>query len=145
MTDQFLIALEATGSNPVNWTTVESLLTGTLPGNADITLRALEWSFEPYSRYDNLGNGHDKGRGFPVARWTFKGLRLEQRENLRDFCTGVSANVYIRTPTNETAAGVRIWDDFLGILHWVQRSELASDGLNMVEMVELTFTHLEAI
>jgi hypothetical protein len=144
MADQFLIALEVTGSNPAGWSVLSTLLaSGT--GAGDITLRSLEWAFEPYSKYDKLANGQDKGRGFPVARWTFKGLRIEQRENLRDFCSGPSANVYIRTPTNETSAGVRTWDDFLGIVHWVQRAELASDGLNMVEMVELTFTHLVAI
>ena len=144
MTDQFLIALETTGSNPATWSVLSTLLASGI-GAADITLRSLEWAFEPFSKYDRLADCSDKGRGFPIARWTFKGLRVEQRENLRDFCSTPSAKVYIRTPTNETSAGMRIWDDFLGIVHWVQRAELASDGLNMVEMVELTFTHLVAV
>lgn len=135
MTDQFLIATLATGINPANWTTVESLL-----GAEDITLRALEWSFNPYSKYIKLHDGKIRGVGAPIAVWSFKALRPEQRENLRDFCTGISADVYIRTPTNDTVAGVRQWGNFQAIMNWMTRSELV--GINYVEIIEITFTML---
>lgn len=136
----FLIAALATGSDPDDWTEVQDLLSTT---SLDVTLRALEWKYQPYSKSVILGDGTQRGLGYPRARWLFKGLRPEQRENLKDFCSALSAEVYIRTPTNETAAGVRTWDDFSGILQWTTEPEQV--GLNYVEMVELIFTHLVAV
>lgn len=136
----FLIAALATGSDPDDWTEVQDLLSAV---SGDITLRALEWEYQPYSKSVILGDGTQRGLGYPRARWLFKGLRPEQRENLKDFCSALSAEVYIRTPTNETAAGVRTWDDFSGILQWTTEPEQV--GLNYVEMVELIFTHLVAV
>jgi len=138
MADEFLIAALATGSTPANWTKVETLL-----GTNDISLRALEWSYEPYSEYKKLADGKIKGVGAPKAIWSFKGLRFDQRENIKDFCTAMSSDVYIRTPTNETNAGVRIWDDFQAVMSWMPRSELV--GLNAVEEIEITFTLLVAV
>ncbi len=136
----FLIAALATGSDPDDWTEVQNLLSAV---SLDVTLRTLEWEYQPYSRSVILGDGTQRGLGYPRARWLFKGLRPEQRENLKDFCSALSAEVYIRTPTNETAAGVRTWDDFSGILQWTTEPEQV--GLNYVEMVELIFTHLVAV
>lgn len=136
----FLIAALATGSDPDDWTEVQDLLSAV---SLDVTLRTLEWEYQPYSRSVILGDGTQRGLGYPRVRWLFKGLRPEQRENLKDFCASLSAEVYIRTPTNETAAGVRTWDDFSGILQWTTEPEQV--GLNYVEMVELIFTHLVAV
>ncbi|MCZ2155745.1 MAG: hypothetical protein LC114_17910 [Bryobacterales bacterium] len=133
----FLIAALATGSDPDDWTEVQDLLSAV---SGDITLRALEWEYQDYSKSVILGDGTQRGLGYPKARWLFKGLRPEQRENLRDFVSDLTAEVYIRTPTNETSAGVRTWMDFSALLHWTVESELV--GINYVEMVELTFTHL---
>ena len=134
----FLIAALATGSNADNWSVVSTLLSS---ASADVSsARALEWEYQPYSRAVELGDGSVRGLGYPRARWLFKALRPEQRENLKDFCSTLSAAVYIRTPTNETAAGVRTWDDFSAILKWTVSTELV--GVNYVEMVELVFTHL---
>lgn len=136
----FLIAALATGSDPDDWTEVQDLLSA---ASADITLRALEWEYQPYSKAATLGDGTKRGLGYPRARWLFKGLRPEQRENLKDFISALSAEVYIRTPTNETAAGVRTWDDFSALAHWTEGPELV--GVNHVEMIELVFTHLVAV
>jgi hypothetical protein len=136
----FLIAALATGSNPDNWSQVETLL---LTASADVTLRALEWEYQPYSKAVVLGDGAQRGLGYPRARWLFKGLRPEQRENLKDFVASLSSEVYIRTPTNETSAGVRVWDDFQCLMHWTAEPELV--GVNSVEGVEIRFTHLVAI
>lgn len=137
----FLIAALATGSNPDNWSVVSTLLSS---ASADISsARALEWEYQPYSRAVVKGNGLKQGLGYPRARWLFKGLRFEQRENLKDFCAALSAEVYIRTPTNETTAGARTWDDFSAILNWTESTELV--GVNHVENIELVFTHLVAV
>lgn len=135
----FLIAALATGSNPDDWSVVETLLSSV---SNDITSdRSLEWTHADASSYIELQSGKTAGLGFPVVTWKFRGLRLEQRENLRDFCPGFSADVYIRTPTNETIAGVRQWADYQCIAHWAQRSEIISDGIGLAEEVELRFTH----
>lgn len=137
----FLIAALATGTDPNNWSVVDTLLSNV---SSDITGdRATEWEFIPYASEAGLANGKRFGRGYPIARWKFRALRPEQRENLRDFCTGLSADVYIRTPTNETSAGSRTWDDFQAILQWTSGAELV--GVNYVEEVVLEFTHLIAI
>ena len=133
----FLIAAKATGADPDDWTEVETLLSN---ASADVTLRALDWEFQTCSRVQRLGDGTDLGRGSPRARWTFGGLRPEQRENLKDFCSGLTAEVYIRTPENETTAGVRDWGDYLCIMHWTAGPELV--GTEWVEQVEMVFTHL---
>lgn len=141
--NDFLIATYATGTDPENWTTVSSLLSSV---SSDITAaRALTWEIQPFSKYVTIGDGSTNGLGFPVVKWTFKDLRVEQRENLRDFISGTSAQLYIRTATNETSAGVRTWQDYLCIGHWMQRSEVIADGLDYAEMIELRFTHCELV
>jgi hypothetical protein len=82
-----------------------------------------------------------RGGGFPVVRWKFDALRVEQRENLRDFVPDVTTEVYIRTPTNETVAGVRQWIDYLCLATWPQRAEIISDGVDRVDQVEIIFEH----
>jgi len=134
--DTFLIAEKATGSDPDDWTEVEDLLSSV---SSDVTLRALDWEFQPYATYQTLGDGLRKGRGSPVGRWKFGALRPEQRENVRDFCTGLSAEVYIRTPTNETASEVRVWRDYLATMHWTPNEEIV--GVNAVEEIEIMFTN----
>lgn len=126
-------------SDPNDWSTVASLLSSV---SNDVTAaRALEWSFEPYSDYKLTGNGDAIGRGLPVVTWVFSALRLEQRENLRDFIPDVTADVYIRTPTNETVAGVRVLKDYACKAKWVQRAEILQDGIDIAMRVEITFTH----
>jgi hypothetical protein len=137
MADEFLIAAFATGVNPANWTKLETLLAE----DNDISLRALEWTHEPYSKYIKLASGAIKGLGFPIVVWQFSNLRIGQREALRDFCADLTSRVYIRTPTNETTNGVRVWADYLCNLNWVQRAEILADGTDIAEKVELTFTH----
>lgn len=138
--NEFLIAAKATGSNPNNWTAVEGLLAAV---SGDVTMRAFEFNFQPYAKYVKLGNAQKKGMGFPVATWSFRALRSEQRENLRDFCADISAEVYIRTRTNETVAGAAVWKDYLCIMNWVERAELI--GVAWVEMIEITFTRCVAV
>jgi len=132
MANEFLIDVN-TDPTPATWVTVESLLAG-----YDISLDALNWSHEDFSRYERIGNGYMKGYGLPIVRWTFRALKPVQRENLRDYCTSLTSEVYIRTPSNETAAGVRIWKDYLCLMNWVTRAEVM--GYDAIEEVEIVFT-----
>lgn len=140
MADEFLIATTA-DPDPLNWTQVETLLSSV---SGDITLdRALEWEFQPYASSVTLGDGTKFGVGFPIVSWKFRALRPEQRENLKDFCAALSGDVYIRTPTNETSAGVRVWDDFQAKMKWTDGYEII--GIEAVEEVVIQFTHCEAL
>ena len=134
----FLIGSTAS-ADPNDWSEVATLLSS---ARSDITAaRALGWEFAPYSNYIMLGDKSTRGVGLPVVTWTFKGLRIEQRENLRDFIPDVTQSVYIRTKTNETAAGVATYKDFLCLAKWVQRPEIVYSGLDAVMQVEIKFEH----
>jgi hypothetical protein len=133
MTDEFLLA-DNTDSDPNNWTAVSTLIND----SADITVdRSLDWEYQPYLRFIDLQNGGRLGAGSPFVRWTFRALRELQREALRDFCTSLSAEVYIRTPTNEFVTGARVWKDFLCQMLWMTDEERI--GVNAVEDIVIEF------
>lgn len=136
MADEFLIA-DTSDPDPLTWTSVSTLLSNV---SGDITVdRALEWEFQPYAKAVTLGDGTKFGVGYPIVSWKFGALRPEQRENLKDFCATLSGEVYIRTPTNETSAGARVWKDYRAIMKWTEGYELV--GVNYVEEVHIQFTH----
>lgn len=66
-----------------------------------------------YARVNNKGNGGTRGVGSPVATWTFGVLTLDQYNQLKSFCPGSSADVYIETKldddTYEIFQGKLIW------------------------------------
>lgn len=59
--------------------------------------------FKPYGEVVILGNGMQFGRGFAQVDWKWNFLTREQRDQLRTFCTGASATVFIRTRVNDSA------------------------------------------
>jgi hypothetical protein len=68
-------------------------------------------------RHDEpLVSGQVRGIGFPQATWRWDVITVAERDKLRTFCTGVSANVYIRTRTMDTAdsyayfSAIMVWD-----------------------------------
>ena len=131
----FLIGAIAS-ADPDDWSVVTTLLSSV---SGDISsARTLEWEHNPYSVYKTLGNLATRGYGLPVVRWKFAALRTEQRENLRDFVLAVTTELYIRTATNETVSGARVWKDYLCLAKWVQRPELVYHGENVMQ-VEILF------
>ncbi len=133
--DEFLLD-NTSDADPETWVSVESLLSSV---SADITTdRALEWEHQPYVRGVKLGDGHVQGLGAPVVTWKFRALRPEQRENLKDYCAALSSDVYIRTPTNETSAGARVWKNYQAVMKWTDSFEII--GVDAVEEVFITFT-----
>lgn len=60
-----------------------------------------------YSRTVGKGNGGALGVGAPVASWTFPVLSIEQYNQLRTFCSGASAEIYISTKLDDDT-----FDDF---------------------------------
>jgi len=72
----------------------------------------------PYSRTVTLGNGTKRGLGAPMAVWGFALLTLEERNQLKEFCDGASAEVYIRTKLNEDT-----YADFSATMIWPDEEE----------------------
>jgi hypothetical protein len=72
-------------------------------------------AYLPYARTVNLGNGGKRGVGSPMAVWDFAVLSLAERNQLKTFCTGASADVYIRTKLNDDTyadfSAKMIWAD----------------------------------
>ena len=60
-----------------------------------------EFDFLPFARVVNKGNGGTRGVGSPVATWTFQLLTIDEYNQLRTFCPGASADVYIRTKVDD--------------------------------------------
>ncbi|MCX6057736.1 MAG: hypothetical protein NTW69_06265 [Chloroflexi bacterium] len=76
--------------------------------------------FKPYSEVVTLGDGSQFGRGFPQVDWTWNLLTREQRDQLRTFCTGASATVYISTRTNDSAD---TYKNYQAIMFWPLEEE----------------------
>jgi len=89
-------------------TNLESLTTPVAPPKS---------SFIPYSQSLALGSGSVRGGGWATAIWSWGFLTQAQRNQLRTFCTGKSASVYINTRKNDTSdayqvyTAVMVWPD----------------------------------
>jgi len=93
-------------------------------------------SFEPYADYATLASGRRMGLGAPVATWTFPVLEIDERDQLREFCTGASATVYIRTAGNDNDDA---YANYQAVMHWPDAEERPA-GLRHDFVVR--FTHL---
>ena len=58
-------------------------------------------AYLPYSRTVQLGSGKARGVGAPVASWTFPLLSIEEYNQLRTFCSGASAEIFINTKLDD--------------------------------------------
>ena len=89
-------------------TNVESLAT---------PLNAPKSTFTEYSQNIALGSGAVRGGGWAVATWNWGFLTQAQRNQLRTFCTGKSASIFIQTRKNDTSdayqvyTAVMVWPD----------------------------------
>ena len=120
------------GTTLVGMTALESLTTPVdLP----------QWEYYPYARLVTLGSGGTRGIGLPKVVWTFPILDVDQISQLRTFCSGASAQVYIRTKIQDGT-----YADFLADMIWPvskdgqhkpsfpdHRSGLVIEFRNMVE------------
>lgn len=125
---EFKIALLSAGDNPNNWDALASILDGPEP----------DWSYRPYQEAVMLGNGQKRGMGFPSATWTWRGISETDRETLRGYCSGLSAEVYVATPTNETTSGARDWINASAIMQWMDEDEEKNVNHTLDFQVEFT-------
>ena len=79
-----------------------------------------------------------------MVAWRWKGLRPSQRETLKAFVTGLSTEVYIQTPTNETTSSgtVRTWKNFRCQMLWMPVDENVENvNVNVLKDVDIEFRH----
>ncbi len=95
--------------------------------------------FKEYAEYISAASGRTYGRGYPSCQWIFSLLTSAQRQQLKTFCPGASAAVYIRTLTNSDT-----YANFQAVMHWPEEEE--RDPSKRRDRLELTilFTHLVA-
>jgi hypothetical protein len=78
----------------------------------------VEWpksTYMPYADVQTLISGLVRGVGFPIATWSWEVITRPQRDMLRTFCPGSSANVYIHTKTMDFSDS---YDDFAAVMIW---------------------------
>lgn len=70
-------------------------------------------SYLPYARTPNKGNGGTRGVGSPIAAWSFAVLSVLEYNQLKTFCPGASADIFIRTKLDDDT-----YQDFEAKIIW---------------------------
>lgn len=111
--------------DPEDWETLQDII-----GEANMPIMPDD-SFFPHSSYSDNGDGSRTPQGFIKVIWRFKMVRSTQREALRDFCPDLSAEVYLRTRTNERDQyGNRVWINLSGQMLWPPEDETVDGEYN---------------
>jgi len=113
------------GTTYAGMTNVEELATPLPPPRS---------TFKLYSQTVNLGDGTVRGAGRAATEWRFGYLTLAQRNQLRQFCPGASANnIYIKTRTNDSADLYKV---YTATMVWPQSEERDTGGRRLDFVVE---------
>ncbi len=138
MTGIFRLSPISEGSNPDDWDTVDELLS-----EADEPIEPDASYQEQAEVVPTLGGG-GYARGFATATWLLSGVTPAQKYTLRQICPGVSAPVYIETPTNSyDSSGDRIFIQAAAIMHWpTGEDDIQAD---ITTDLEIIFTELVEI
>lgn len=79
-------------------------------------------TFQPYSRVVVAGNGHEIGQGWARDSWTWGFIEdANQRKALKQLCTSLSAQVYVRTYDDSIAEPA--WKTYRAIMVWMPEGE----------------------
>lgn len=71
--------------------------------------------FNDFSEYLSLGNGTVRGAGWTTAEWRWTYLNRARRDEMKTFCPGASAEVFIRTRNNDT---VDAYEYYTAVMVW---------------------------
>ena len=118
-----------TGANLVN---LESLGT---------PLDAPKSTFVDFSQVIQLGDGTIRGAGWPTSEWHWDFMSQAQRNQLRTFCTGASAAVYIRSRENDDSDAYQYYTATMVWPHPPPEKQLGKRldfAVTFQNMVELT-------
>lgn len=105
-------------------------------------LPAPKSSYQDYSTLVSLGSGGSIGQGFPTATWTFGTLTSAERDQLKQFCVGASAAVYIKTKLNNLDTEVDEYAVFSAIMNWPFPEPGRYYSMRNGYVIEFTFLEL---
>lgn len=89
-----------------------------------------------YAELVTAASGRVYGRGYPSCQWTFSRLTSAQRAQLKSFCPGASANVYIKTLANDDS-----YHTYQVVMVWPEEENREPAVRDRLELT-ITFTHL---
>lgn len=92
--------------------------------------------YRPYSEEKQLISGLVRGVGYPVATWQWDVLPRAERDMLRTFCPGQSANVYIRTKTMDSSDS---YANYAAVMVWPTQEEQRDFQRRTVFKIEFRF------
>ena len=72
-------------------------------GNLTVAVDYPKSTFMPYASEQKLISGLVRGVGYPTCTWIWSVITREQRDQLRTFCPGKSAAVFIKTKTMDSS------------------------------------------
>lgn len=101
--------------------------------------------FNPAAVYVDLPNGTQRGLGFPTVIWRFDSLSAAMLAQLRTYCPGYSANVFITTRILDDT-----FDSFSAVMVWPSQEQLekragAAQNAGFYNGLEFTFRSLVAV
>lgn len=97
-------------------------------------------TFMPYSDEQELVSGLVRGVGYPVAVWIWGVVTRVERDALRQFCTGKSSAVYIRTKTMDSADS---YHTYSAVMVWPTQEEERDTQARL--QLKITFKRLVLI
>lgn len=98
----------------------------TLVGMVNVTeltvpLTAPRSLYKRFATTVGLGNLSARGYGKPSSTWRWGFMSLTERDQLKTFCPGASAQVYIRTKKRDAT---ETWANFLCWMIWPEEEEV---------------------
>jgi hypothetical protein len=103
-----------------------------------LKVKAPKQAFNPYSRLLSTNDGGEDGTGWPVAEWYYSFLTQTERDTLKTFCPGQSADVYVRTLNDDLE-----WTTYRAKMLW--QFEAPEINNNATIRLTLRFRLLEVI
>jgi hypothetical protein len=98
-------------------------------------------TFSQYASVVELADGSKRGIGAPIATWHWDYLPRTMRDQLRTFCPGASATVYIRTYTKDNAGAPKYYQ---AQMVWPTQSEETQATRSMDLTIEFRQLVLQA-
>jgi hypothetical protein len=77
-------------------------------------------TYMPFTESLPLVSGLVRGLGYPNTTWIWSVITRKERDTLRQFCPGQSANVYIRTKTMDTGD---VYANYSAVMVWPTQEE----------------------
>lgn len=96
-------------------------------------------SIPNYAERVTAASGRVYGRGYLTCQWTFSRLTAAQRAQLKSFCAGESANVYISTLADDDT-----YKTYHAVMRWAENETREPATRERLELI-VTFSQMEIV